>query len=109
MGVREKEKMRRESDGFTSLRKGTGLRPDQGEGGSDEPLARSRKPSPALITSFLRERGCHPFPPHTEPALGAGLGLPAPSGPSRPPFSSPPWDAVLGTGDLAGSCLYFWL
>lgn len=27
---------------------------------------------------------------------------------SHLPFPSPPWDAVLGTVDLAGSCLYFW-
>lgn len=34
------------------------------------PRAGSTPPPATLITSFLGERGCHPFP-RTEPALGA--------------------------------------
>lgn len=45
----------------------------------------------------------------TDPTLRVCLGA-SPVGLvcSHPPSPSPPWDAVLGTGDLAGSCLYFW-
>lgn len=75
------------------------------------PRAGSTSPSPAtLITSFLGERGCHPSPAQSPPSeLPAGPPCSLRSERACPPFSSPPWDAVLGTGDLAGSCLYFWL
>lgn len=42
---------------------------------------------------------------HTHPQVfPAAPGLPLPP----LPHSTLGWDAVLGTGDLAGSCLYFW-
>lgn len=77
---------------------------------ADEPLAQSREPSPASLTCFFEGAW---VPPHTYTHRAHSHSRPRPpcsllwSEPVRP-FPSPPWDAVLGTGDLAGSCLYFW-
>lgn len=64
--------------------------------------------------SFLGKCGC-PIQPWTPPHPRLGVHRtpppcpgPLPSDLLGPPFPFPPWDAVLGTGDPAGSCLYFW-